>query len=95
MRNLIEKLEKNTLASESLDKRHYETLTGAYWNLYKTDEQRTNELIWITKIQKRVLRMRFRILENIQMEITKEMHFVSSQSRQKNLSDYSKFKNVA
>lgn len=81
MKNLIEQLEENKKAFESLEKRYADTLTNYFWNTFKSDSQRVNELDWILKIQKRVLRMRHTILENIKLEATKELQSISSQQR--------------
>jgi len=85
MKNLIEQLQSNTEALYSLDQRYNETLNSVYYNVFKTERERSIELEWILKIKKRVLKMRFRILENIQSATLKEMQATSVKERELNL----------
>ena len=81
MKNLFEQLEYNNEALERLEVRYKETLTSPYYKIFKTQNERIDELSWVLKIRKRVLRMRFRILENIQSETQKEMQYASTEIR--------------
>ncbi len=85
METLIEQLQSNTEALESLDERIYNTKMGSYWTYFATESERQTEVNWVLKIKKRVLKMRFRILENIKSATLKEMQSTSVQSRELNL----------
>ena len=85
MEDLLEQLEYNYIAEKSLEERYYNTLTGTFWNSWMGKDKQTEELLWVSKIQKRVLRFRYRILENIQLEVSKQMQQVSTAQRQLNL----------
>lgn len=85
MEKLIEQLQSNTEALNSLKERYYNTQMGTYWTFFSTEHKRAMELDWILKIQKRVLRMRYRILENLNAETIKEMQKTSTETRAINL----------
>ncbi|CAA0253492.1 hypothetical protein R5N98_02850 [Tenacibaculum maritimum] len=85
MEKLIEQLQRNSHALNRLKERYYDAQMSTYWTFFQTEDKRNIELKWILKIQKRVLKMRYRILEKINSEITKEMHNTSAQSRELNL----------
>lgn len=85
MKDLLEQLETNTEALYSLDERYNTILNSAYYNVFRPESERTIELEWILKIKKRVLKMRFRILENIKSATLKEMQATSVKERELNL----------
>jgi len=85
---LIEKLENNTLALERLENRYNDKLTSQSYLIFRTEHQRQTELKWIVKVQKRVLRMRYTLLENIKSEVVKEMNTVSNFQRELNLKQH-------
>lgn len=85
MKALIEKLENNFKAEEALMDRYKNTCSDKYWIDTAKSEEQVNELLWISKIQKRVLTMRHNLLENIQLETTKQLQFLSSKQRSLNL----------
>ncbi len=80
MKDLFKKLEANHQAEQALDTRYKETLTSTYWK-FAGNKTLVDELIWITKIQKRIYSMRQRLLDNIQLETTKQMHSLSQKQR--------------
>lgn len=81
MKELYESLEKNTEAIERLEMRYSDTITSCFYTHFKTEKERTDELLWISKIKKRVLRMRYRILENINAYAIKEMQKTSNRTK--------------
>ena len=85
MKALIEKLENNFKAEQALLDRYKNTCSDYYWLKIAKADQQVNELLWISKIQKRVLTMRHNLLENIQLETTKQLQFLSSKQRNLNL----------
>ncbi len=88
MIELIEKLERNFEAEQSLNDRYKNVLTGVFYTRFASDEDQLSELLWVSKIQKRVLGMRHRLLENIQSETTKQMYALSSKQRELNTKQY-------
>lgn len=85
MEKLLEQLEYNYIAEKQLEERYYNTLTGTFWNSWMGKDKQVDELLWISQIQKRVLRLRYRILENIQLDVSKKMQEVSTAQRKLNL----------
>lgn len=81
METLIELLQSNTSALDTLEERYKTILSSKYYEAFNKENERINDLTWVTKIRKRVLRMRYRILENLQKETFKEMQYASSEMR--------------
>lgn len=81
MKELYESLETNTEAIKRLENRYSDTITSNYYKFFKTEKERLDELLWISKIKKRVLRMRYRILENINAYTIKEMQKTSNRTK--------------
>lgn len=85
MKELLQQLDSNTKAIKTLDDRYKDTLKSEFFSTFGTEHQRIDELNWITKVQKRVYRMRYRILENLKREVSFEMGSVSTKTRELNL----------
>lgn len=81
MENLFEQLQNNTLALKRLEVRYADTLTSEFYTIFNKESERIEELQWISQIQKRVYRMRYRILENISRKVVFEMNSVSLMTR--------------
>ena len=76
MKNLFEKLESNTICLKQLSQRYERTKTSNYYNLFFVPYgKREEDLAWILKLRKRVLRMRFKLLEKITIEAFRHMHY--------------------
>lgn len=84
MKDLFSELDKNTEALNQLKGRYNETLISEYYSMFKVEFERQQELDWVNLLIKRVLRMRYRILENISREVTIEKNNVSVQTRDLN-----------
>lgn len=86
MDKLLEQLESNTYALKHLERRYNTILNSKYYIVfYNHKDEQIKDLEWILKIRRRVLSMRFRILENINLEATKEMQRTSSMLKGLNL----------
>jgi len=85
MEKLLEQLERNVSAMEHLDWRIQNIKTLEFYRIFSNEYRRHVDIQWILKVQKRVLRMRYRILENIQKESLKQMNYTSQLSRELNL----------
>lgn len=85
MKELIEQLESNYKAITDLENRYTRWSNSDFYTIFSRESKREKDLKWILKVQKRVLRMRYRILENIRMETEKQMHLTSQMSKQINL----------
>jgi hypothetical protein len=85
MKDLLEKLENNYRAFDNLEERIYEVKMGNYWLFWASEDQKEQEIQKIFNIQKRVLKMRYRLLENIKASISYQMNFTSLASRKINL----------
>ncbi len=85
MEKLIEQLQRNTEALNSLKWRYNDRKDNPSYLIFHTQKQRIEEMDWIIKVQKRVLRMRYRILENLNSETIKEMQSTSTKTRELNL----------
>lgn len=81
MEKLIEQLENNISAFEHLNNRIENIKTMEFFRIFSTEQKREREINWVLKIQKRILRMRYRILENINLETQKQMNYTSQMSR--------------
>ena len=79
---LVEQLERNTTALKQLNDRYTRAQNNPYYSLFLYAEYvRNKDLDWIQQVQKRVLRMRYRLLENINGEVLKEMNSTSNMTR--------------
>ena len=76
MKNLFEKLENNTIRLKQLSQRYEDTKTSNYYDLFVVPYgEKEEDLAWILNLRKRVLRMRFKLLEKITIEASRHMHY--------------------
>ena len=79
---LLEQLENNTSCLSQLERRCEFTKKTNYYNLFFASHyEREKDLAWILKIRKRVLRMRFKLLEKIESETKRHMHLAHEEMR--------------
>ena len=79
---LVEQLERNTAALRQLNARYTRAKKNPFYDmLLYAENARNKDLDWIRKVTKRVLRMRYRLLENINGEVLKEMNSTSNMTR--------------
>ena len=79
---LMEQLESNTKAADRVEERIYNVKMCNWHYGFYSDEKRMELIEWNQKVLKRVHRLRFRILENLSAEISKEKQRSSSASRE-------------
>ena len=85
MKKFIEQLESNDLAIFTLQTKYNVIEKSKFYSVFSTYERQQTQLQWNLKVQKRVLRMRYRLLENIKGETIKQMQDASVMSRELNL----------
>jgi hypothetical protein len=82
MKEIFESLDKNTAALENLKRRYKNICTNEYYEIFGDLEEKKKDLAENVKLTDRVLKMRYRLLENIQTASNKEMYRVSGEMRQ-------------
>lgn len=82
---LFEKLENNFRAVEHIERRIKDVDELSFYQIFYNKHQRQKKVNQLLELKKRVLKMRFTLLENIQLATTKEMHFVSMEQKNMNL----------
>lgn len=85
LKKLVKSLDSNFKAEKQLNDRLISVKSSSYYKIFSNQNQREKDVKWILKIKKRLLRMRHRILENIEFETSKELQRVSSAQRLMNL----------
>jgi len=87
LQELFEQLESNTKRLEDLRVRvdNIKNPENKYYKIFSNEFQRKIDIEKVSQIKKRVLRMRFRVLENINSQTLKEMQKASVESRELNL----------
>lgn len=85
MKKLLEQLENNTSRLEQLDQRVEQIKISRFYTVFYKEYERELEIKKTLKIKRRILNMRFTLLENIKLETTKNMYDVSSKLRELNL----------
>lgn len=83
--NLFEKLENNFQAEDQLNARIQNIHTSSFYKIFPNITKQAEDIESVLLIKKRILNMRFRLLEKIQHETTKEMHHISTVQRSLNL----------
>lgn len=78
---LVEQLNDNHFAIKRLKVKEEDIRKGHWHYGFLSTQKRINLLKWNLKVQQRVHRMRFRILENLSAEISKEKQQSSSATR--------------
>ena len=82
---LFEKLDNNFSAVEHIERSIKDVEEASFYQIFYNSHQRRNEINHLLALKSRVLKMRFRLLENIQLATSKEMHLVSMAQKNINL----------
>ena len=85
MEKLLEQLEDNKRAMNTLKRREEDIRLGHWANAFYTMDERIQRANWNRKVQKRVLSMRHRILDNIRAMALKEQQAASTSYKELNL----------
>lgn len=76
---LLEKLENNSSAVESVDCRIENVRTSPFYSMFGHEYDRNKKIVQLKKLKNRVLKMRFTLLERIHALTIKEMKRTSNE----------------
>lgn len=82
MERLLEQLEDNQRAMNTLKRREEDIVNGNWANAFYNYDKRVTLANWNRKVQKRVLSMRFRLLDNLRAFTLKEQQHVSTSQKE-------------
>lgn len=78
---LLEQLENNSTALTALDERIFNIKTAKFYSVFCKEAERQEKIEWTLKVKRRVLKMRFTLLENLKYQTNNELRETSKKLR--------------